>query len=680
MICQSRCRWALYLLAGALLVYNMHATDVLSVWRPTNWKWLARLLAPWVGYAVLLVGGLRLASGRAQRWALRRGVWGLFVGVLGVTLLTIWLFQLSPWAAKLAKGFSRPWVLGLLVFVHVLAWGMVRGRIASDIVALGALTGMGTFFLFTRLFLWVSNDPFPYYWSEANRLWDYSTIFARARYLYPKDKPILVFNDPGRTLLFGLIYVWPYANLWLVRFWREGLYVFPNIALALLVFGWPKRPSSRGVWALLGLWGFLYLAQGPIYPPLVLAALLVWWGAYHPNPWVRVLALLAAGYGVRITRFTWAFAPFLWALLLVSSWETTPPWRKAFWRRHGPMLAAALVGSLGLAAWVPGDRLVRWLSRLDGSAGVVFLRSHEKFGQLTPQALWHTLTYQRFLWYRLWPNPSFRWGLLPALALGTAGLIGLLVLTYRRGWWRWSSWGRRYVALVMAAFFFVGTFVSTKIGGGDNLHNYDMLLVGLLLLAGAAWQVGLGQRFRVHAAELGPWLVAAVVGPVLVLSAYSTYQPTRRLPAARQQEILTHLQDLIRRAQAEGQGEILFMDFRHFLTFDLVPPVPLVPEYEKKFLIDRAFSQHWPTFEPYYRDLAQQRFALIITEPLKDRLKDPREANFAEENNAWVLWVVRPTLCYYEPIATWREAGLQVLAPRAEVDAARCARLVEALR
>ncbi|NPA07230.1 MAG: hypothetical protein GXO54_07530 [Chloroflexi bacterium] len=663
---------------GGLGLYVAHIDRLFWVrpWLPTWWARVAALLGMYALSAWLVYADTKPRAAQLRQripWALRLAF------VLVLTAGFGWLFFASFYGFKLYRLAWLAWTLVNLVWWA--AWLLSPSQPVRFVTLLLALTlVLGWFYSLGRLFVWVSSYPFPYSWSEANRLWDYSTIFARERYLYPKDKPIPVFNDPGRTLLFGLIYVWPYANLWLVRFWREGLYVFPNIALALLVFGWPKRPSSRGMWALLGLWGFLYLAQGPIYPPLVLAALLVWWGAYHPNPWVRVLALLAAGYGVRITRFTWAFAPFLWALLLVSSWETTPPWRKAFWQRHGPMLAAALVGSLGLAAWVPGDRLVRWLSQLDGSAGVVFLRSHEKFGQLTPQALWHTLTYQRFLWYRLWPNPSFRWGLLLALALGTMGLIGLLVLTYRRGWWHWTPWGRRYLGLVMAAFFIVGTFVSTKIGGGDNLHNYDMLLVGLLFTAGAAWQAGLGQRFRVDAAGLRPWLVIAVLGPVLVLSAYSTYQPIPRVPAPRQREILAHLRDLIQRTQAEGQGEILFMDFRHFLTFHLVPQVPLVPEYEKKFLIDRAFSQHWPTFEPYYRDLAQQRFALIITEPLKDRLKDPREANFAEENNAWVQWVVRPTLCYYKPIETWREVGLQVLAPREDVDRERCARLVEALR
>ncbi|NPA27057.1 MAG: hypothetical protein GXO36_05630, partial [Chloroflexi bacterium] len=631
-----------YLFGLALLGLYVAHEDRLFWIRPGLTTWWIRVLAL-IGMYLVSALLVRWGPTRAHLWRNRTPRVIRVILVLALTVAFAWLFLASPYAFKLYRRTWLAWTLANLLWWS--AWGLSERPWPSKLdIAWALLLITGTFYSLGRFLVWVSNYPFPYYWSEANRLWDYSTIFARERYLYPKEKPIPVFNDPGRTLLFGLIYLWPSANLWLVRFWREGLYVFPPFALALLVFSTPRRPSSRGMWFLLGLWGFLFLAQGPIYPPLVLAALLVWWGVFHSNPVVRVLALLAAGYGVRITRFTWTFAPFLWALMLVLSFDETPPWRGRFWKRHGPMLAAALFGALVLAAWVPGDRLVRWLSRLDGSAGVVFLRSHEQFGQLTPQALWHTLTYQTFLWYRLWPNPSFRWGLWPALFMGTVGLAGVFVLTYRWGWWRWPSWGLRYFGLLMAVFFLVGTFVSTKIGGGDNLHNYDMLLVGLLLAAGAAWQRGLGERFDPTAPGLALWLLAAIFGPVLVISAYSSYQPIPRLPEPRQREILTWVSTHIQRAQNQGQGEILFMDFRHFLTFDLVPQVPLVPEYEKKFLIDRAFSEHWSTFEPYYRDLARARFSLIITEMLKDRTKPPGEANFAEENNAWVKWVVRPTL------------------------------------
>lgn len=39
---------------------------------------------------------------------------------------------------------------------------------------------------------------------------------------------------------------------------------------------------------------------------------------------------------------------------------------------------------------------------------------------------------------------------------------------------------------------------------------------------------------------------------------------------------------------------------------------------------------------------------------------------FDEENNAWVKWVSRPVLCYYEPKVTLKEVGVQLLVPKAD--------------
>jgi hypothetical protein len=70
---------------------------------------------------------------------------------------------------------------------------------------------------------------------------------------------------------------------------------------------------------------------------------------------------------------------------------------------------------------------------------------------------------------------------------------------------------------------------------------------------------------------------------------------------------------------ARSKGEILFIDQRQLLTFDYVR-APLVVEYEKKLLQDRALSANQSYFQPFYEDLAQHRFSLIYKQPLEDRL------------------------------------------------------------
>jgi hypothetical protein len=90
--------------------------------------------------------------------------------------------------------------------------------------------------------------------------------------------------------------------------------------------------------------------------------------------------------------------------------------------------------------------------------------------------------------------------------------------------------------------------------------------------------------------------------------------------------------------------------------------VKLVPEYEKKYLMDQAMAGNENYFKGFYSDLENQRFSLIITEPLFINMQDPTFA-FQEENNAWVRWVAKPVLCYYKPMMTFREVRIQVLAP-----------------
>jgi hypothetical protein len=111
-------------------------------------------------------------------------------------------------------------------------------------------------------------------------------------------------------------------------------------------------------------------------------------------------------------------------------------------------------------------------------------------------------------------------------------------------------------------------------------------------------------------------------------------------------------------------GEILFMDQRQLLTFGYVKAIPFVPEYEKKYMMDQALASNENYFRPYYQDLANKRFALIVTEPLKVDLKEEGGV-FSEENDLWVKWVSAPTLCFYEQIHTDKTVGIALLVPRA---------------
>jgi hypothetical protein len=123
--------------------------------------------------------------------------------------------------------------------------------------------------------------------------------------------------------------------------------------------------------------------------------------------------------------------------------------------------------------------------------------------------------------------------------------------------------------------------------------------------------------------------------------------------------------DSLATAAYQSSEEVLFISERQLLTYDLIRSVPLVPEYEKVFLMEMAMANNPGYLGQFQQDLKNQRFALIVSEPLAIRYKGSAKS-FGEENDAWVVNVAEPILCYYEPFRTFRELKIQLLKPRSE--------------
>jgi hypothetical protein len=120
--------------------------------------------------------------------------------------------------------------------------------------------------------------------------------------------------------------------------------------------------------------------------------------------------------------------------------------------------------------------------------------------------------------------------------------------------------------------------------------------------------------------------------------------------------------------RAASSGDVLFIDQRQLLTFGYIEGIPLIPEYDKKVLINQAMSEDAQYFQIFYHDLASQRFSLIISNPLHMRFQTDTD-DFSEENNAWVKWISTPVLCYYEPLVTLKKVTVQLLVPREDISA-----------
>jgi hypothetical protein len=221
---------------------------------------------------------------------------------------------------------------------------------------------------------------------------------------------------------------------------------------------------------------------------------------------------------------------------------------------------------------------------------------------------------------------------------------------------------------ILFVLFAGGLVVSTKIGGGSNLHNLDAYFVVLLVVTAYTF---FGDFVPEHTDEqrsvTTSWVTTVGLILALLLPVYITINSGTRIKPYNQAETATALKRINRftRNARENGGEVLFIDERQLLTFQDVEDTNLVPDYEKVFLTEMAMAGNETYLSRFHDDIKNHRFSLIITEPLFRKYKGRTEA-FGEENDAWVKYVSEPVLCYYKPIKILPEIRLQLLEPRAQ--------------
>lgn len=505
--------------------------------------------------------------------------------------------------------------------------------------ALGLSLGILSFTSFLAFSsLLVINYPFSLSWSEGNRFYDYSLVFGQSLYNY-KGHIVNPYVAPGRYGLWGILFLWQGLPIGIHRLWDLILQTVPVIIFAILLTRKLNPPALRyGVL----LWVTLFLTMlAPLHPPFVIASAIALLFAFDSSLVKRGISLAVASYYAGVSRWTWAFAPtaigVLIELMLYYPKRTGP-----FWRRILPLV---LLTGISLAAGLIPSK-DQYISVAQGES---------------------TASGQPLLWYRLLPNNTLGPGVLFLALIYTLPLLIILAwwLSSRRSQLDWlqktAIWG------ALTGFFLIGLVISTKIGGGGDLHNLDMFLITLLVVV-VLWLMSLERnssqmRRPTWVIGLGLYLIFWVTYPFTPMSPSSNYSPYLELPRENDvAKVLSTTQNEV--AKFAKSGEVLFMDQRQLLVFGYIPSIPFIPDYEKKYMMDQAMASNADYFQPYYRDLAKKRFALIVTEPLKTRRREDLGGPFSEENDAWVLWVSNPTLCFYEPIYVSTDVNIELLIPK----------------
>ena len=648
--------FAVLVLMTGIAIFDLIGHEIFFGEAHIFWK---ALFAFYVLSSVVLIGGMAVTFWLPEKSSF------VFQPVLNLRLCFGWLnsifaFLLVAWPAwvLLYSQFSvvlDEFSIKLYFFVVAVVIGSFflevdRKKIITWQAMIKSIILFGTVFLFALMFVPVTDYPLSLTWSEGNRIWDYSVLFGRDLYIFPPEEPFNPYIELGRQFLWGLPFLLPNVTLLQVRMWSAIVFTVPYAILGWILFRIPEQKKSN--WFLLGLWVMLFLHQGPIYSPLVVAAILIALSRRRPL-WIGLLLTLIAGYYAQMSRFTWMFAPAIWATMMALydypisfSRQKIKNWAIVF--AYG---MAGLIGGFGISGWRTVQELFEDILKTPESSAIVSEVSSSS-----------TVMDQALIWSRLWPSSTYPEGVVLGLIIAAGPLVIFLLYLVISKRWPLNFLQKLGLLLPMLAFLAVGIVISVKIGGGSNLHNLDMFLVGLVFVAALAWDAGVNKWVRNFPAQ-NLWVRILMLLIITIPAFYPVLDATPRVPlewekAAYSIKLIQRESD---RVNVNG-GEVLLMDQRQLLTFGFLENVPLVADYEKKKVMDKAMSGDVEYFKAFYEDISAQRFAVIVSEPLNVNYAH-REKEWAEENDIWVDWVAKPLLCYYQPKHLIDKTSIWILTP-----------------
>ncbi len=482
----------------------------------------------------------------------------------------------------------------------------------------------------------ITTYPFSLGYSEANRYYYASLWFAKR--IFGQGLPLSPWH-PSRYMLQAIPFLISNTPIWVHRLWQVGLWLLLPAITAWLFSRRLKIENRASLWITSG-WFFFFLFQGPVYYHLLLSVIpVLWWfegKRFRRSLIVIILASIWAG----LSRINWIPVPaFLAAILYVleeipeKGWDGLwrYVWKPALWGIAGGAFA---LGAHYFYAFASGNDLSMVQSSFTSD----------------------------LLWYRLLPSATYPLGIVRGVLLASAPIFFLIILhlIFRQGprhAIRWLGYFGIFIVL-----FGGGLVVSSKIGGGGNLHNMDAYLVLLAVVGGYIcfeWIAGVsGVRRR----ELrGMWIIFVIL--LVVPIAFTIEQDVRKVDYDFQkaEENLALISEIVGGVVQNG-GEVLFIDARHLIVFNYLENVPLSRDYEKVALVEAAISGNDRYLERFRQNLADHRYQLILTPGLSRQLQT-REDAYGEENNAWVEIVSLPILEHYRLVYSIEPTGLWILEP-----------------
>lgn len=625
-------------ISGLAIIQTQIQTQALLKFR-TRYKWVLVMLVFAANLAAGLYVGLRRPGARAF-WdglgvrPLKKPAMLVLAAVLLLAPVPFLLYARADFFGRGLEAFFRLlWLFWWLALIQAAGLRRVIGNnwlaAMATVLVLDGLTAQ----LYT-LSGGISTYPFSMGWSEASRYYYGSLVFAKQ--IYGEFVPLSVMHG-SRYLLQAIPYAFGAISLAAARSWQVALWLGLT---ALSAWALVRRLDLKGkaVAAMVIGWLFLFYFQGAVYYHLQVCVILVLLGVSVRRQRLSLVAVAVASVWAGMSRVNWFPVP---AMLAIAIYLLERPLSEA--RNPWTYLATPVLwGATGLLAALGGQALYILIS---GNQNL------EAFASSFTSAL---------LWYRWLPSPTNPIGIIPGVLIVSLPLAAGIIAWLRVGRGALHPLRLGILAAMLAMLLGGGLVVSTKIGGGGDLHNMDAYLVLLALIG--CYSV-LGEVAAEKPTAMPVWIPpqSIVLLGVLVPVAFSLMRlggPAAFNVTRADSELSTLRQEV---QEYGAEGEVLFMYERHLLTFGMVPRLHLVPDYEVLTLMEMAISGNEAYLSRYYEDLAKHRFRAIIAHPQNLGVET---GDFIEENNAWSRLVGQPLLCQYKPALTLDYSKVQILVPR----------------
>ncbi|PWH12222.1 MAG: hypothetical protein DDG60_14360 [Anaerolineae bacterium] len=558
----------------------------------------------------------------------------LLVGALSAYSLLL----LHPYYGKLIRNEEAMRLLVFWLLALVGAWLLrtLRPTLDWPITFAVILLLQASTHLMAAYLLGITDYPFALGWSETSRFY-YPSLFLSEK-IYGERLPWPILHP---TL--HLVLVPPYwfdAPLWAHRAWQI------MIRFALVGSLVPALLSRLNIETALGrfvagCWMFLALFSLPLYLHLAPPVFLVLWGFSTQNIRRTWLFVLLASIWAGLSRLNWYPVP---GMLAAALYLLETPFPKNGGRSTFRYL-------LQPAAWFIVGSVLAFLS----------MQVYIALSGIGKTENFYTSLTSSLLWYRLWPNATYSLGVLPGIVLYSLPMWLVLAIVFAQRTIHPLRMG--LLVLGLAVLFAGGIVVSMKIGGGGDIHNMDAYAVALLIVSAYLF-FGRYAREREETQPSFPihWAVTALL--VLVPVWFIQRAPISLVTydKAASQAVLAALRQEVEAVHAQG-GEILFITQRHLLSMQMLPPVKMVPEYEREELMEMAMANNEAYLDRFKAELRAQRFDLIIVDPLTTNMLGSEYA-MGEENNAWVRFAARPILCNYRAKQTFAADRIVLYVPQ----------------